>query len=89
MSKFLSKELVLDTMDLVGSTIFTVTFERKDGSVRVMNGRKGVHKNLKGTGKPRKDVITLFDVKKDEYRSVNPSRVMEMKVRGAKLSVAN
>jgi hypothetical protein len=49
--------------DLTKNHIFTVTFIKKDGSIRVMNGRRLVHRYLKGTGKPITDGrIVIMDM---------------------------
>ena len=90
MRKFLSPVLVKSFIEATGDKIFTITFEKKDGSVRVLNGRRGVRKNLKGTNPVKKEgVVTVFDMQIDDYRSVSLSRVIEAKARGAKLVVAN
>ena len=64
---------------------FTVTFLKKDGSVRKMNARVGVTKHLKG-GESTLDAtkyVTVFDVTKGEYRAVNRETIIEVK--GVKL----
>lgn len=64
---------------------FTVTFLKKDDSVRKMNARVGVTKHLKGgesTLDPQK-YLTVWDVTKREYRAINRDRIIEVK--GVKL----
>lgn len=91
MRKFLSPVVVESFIRAAGDKIFTVTFEKKDGSVRVLNGRKGVKKYVKGTGNGIKKpgLVTVFDMGLREYRTVTLNRVLEAKTRGAKLVVAN
>lgn len=91
MRRFLNPSMVKTFLESAGNKIFTVTFEKKDGSVRVLNGRRGVHKNLKGgTPSPKKEgVITVFDLRVNDYRSVSLNRVIEARTCGTKLSVAN
>ena len=52
---------------------FGCTFIKKDGSKRVMNGRIGCHKGVKGIGhKFQKDnLVTVFDAQAKEYRMIN------------------
>lgn len=56
-----------------GGKFFTVQFIKKDGNVRTMNCRLGVTKGIKGTGnkKSAPNIITVWDAKKKQYRSVN------------------
>lgn len=59
---------------------FTVTFIKKDGTQRTLNGRVGVTKHLKGSVSRAGDqYITVFDVKNGGYRSVNKDTVKEIK----------
>lgn len=63
--------------------IFTVTFVKKDGSIRKMNCRTGVTKYLKG-GKCTLDknkFIIVFDMQNNAYRAVNKETIIE--IRGA------
>lgn len=61
--------------------VFTATFTKKDGTVRRMNARLGVRKNVKGVGlkfKPAdKGLITVFDMQKDEHRMINLATLQE------------
>lgn len=72
----------------IGSTFFTVTFLKKDGSERTMNARLGVSKHVKGTGEP-KDVpglLTVYEIinnKTGHYRSLYVDKIQEIKVRGS------
>lgn len=64
---------------------FTITFVKKDNSVRVLNGRRGVKKHLKGgvnTVAGYSNFLTVFDCKIKEYRNVNLDKVIEIKANG-------
>ena len=52
---------------------FSCTFIKKDGSMRVMNGRIGCHKGIKGVGRKFKkdNLVTVFDARAKEYRMIN------------------
>ena len=75
--------------NLVGNKIFTVTFEKKDGTMRVLNGKLGVTKHLKGgkKGYDYKHLITVFDLKKKGYRTVNLDTITEIKAQGLTVTV--
>jgi hypothetical protein len=50
---------------LESGNIVTVTFTKRDGSTRVLNGRSGVKKGVNGQGLPydkkAKDIVVLYD----------------------------
>ena len=52
---------------------FSCTFIKKDGSKRVMNGRIGCHKGVKGIGRnfKKENLVTVFDAQAKEYRMIN------------------
>ena len=70
--------------------IATVTFKKRTtGEVRVMNCRSGVKKHLKGAG-PRydaasKNLITVFDMQKGQYRSINCDSIISVKAGGTEV----
>jgi hypothetical protein len=72
-----------EVINLMGEKIFTITFVKKDGSVRVMNARRGVKKGVKGVGMSydptKKDLVVVFDMQKGEFRMVNAKTVLEIK----------
>ena len=71
---------------------FTVTFIKKDGSTRVMNGRLGVKKHLKGGtlkyDPVEKQLITVFDQQSGGYRSINIPGIISAKIGGNEYIVA-
>jgi hypothetical protein len=75
---------VLDTIRGTKGKIFTVRFEKADGTMRTMNCRLGVGKYVKGTGKPHTDpkTVTVFDLQINDYRSFNTDRVQWIKTGG-------
>jgi hypothetical protein len=61
--------------------IVTVTFTKKDGSIRVMNCRLGVTKHLKGgssTLDPNK-YITVYDLQSKGYRAISKDQILDIK----------
>lgn len=62
---------------------FTAVFRKKNGELRALNGRLGVHKYTNGEGQkfdPRSyDLVTVYDVKKQGYRMVNLKGMVSLK----------
>lgn len=64
--------------------IVTVTFTKKDGTLRVMTCRLGVTKHLKG-GESTLDAgqyLTVFDMAKQAYRAINKDTIVSVKASG-------
>jgi hypothetical protein len=64
--------------------IFSVTFiKRTTGEVRKMNAMRGVRKGVKGVGlnydAPEKNLLTVYDMKNQGFRSINLDSVLEFK----------
>jgi hypothetical protein len=64
--------------------IFSVTFiKRTTGEVRKMNAMRGVRKGVKGVGlnydAPEKNLLTVYDMKKQGFRSINLDSILEFK----------
>lgn len=73
-------QIVEDTQ----GTFATVTFTKKDGSVRVMNCRLGVTKHLKGgeCTLDREKFLIVYDMQSKGYRSINRSTIISVKAKG-------
>jgi len=67
-----------------GGKFVSVTFVKKDGSLRTLTGRLGVTKHLKGgvsTLDPNQ-YITIFDVVNKGYRAVNRETIQSVTFEG-------
>jgi hypothetical protein len=85
MRTFLNPLVVESVINAAADKIFTIKFKKSNGSIRVMNARKGVKKHLKGCTKPKKaGIITVFDMQLQAYRSISIDRVIEIRARGTK-----
>ena len=77
--------------DLVGGSIFTVVFVKKNGELREMNCRKGVKKYLTGAGakyNPREyDLVFVYDLKKQAYRTINISTLQTLRINGEEYTI--
>ena len=69
---------------------FGVVFIKKDGSLRTMNARLGVRKDIKGIGKvsilPRH--IIVWDRTKGGYRKINVTTIQSLSANRARYTVA-
>lgn len=79
--------------ELKNGTIYSVTFVKKDGSIRLMNSIKGTQKGVKGVGlkfdTEEKSLIPVYDIqlaKKDPsnpdkcWRMVNVNTITEVRI---------
>ena len=73
-----------------GGQFISVTFIKKDGEVRNLNGRIGVHKSkyapLKNVGlryNPKDyGLVGIFDAQKKAYRMINIDTISQLKISG-------
>lgn len=83
----MNKEKIIE---LVGNKFFTISFIKKDGTLRKMNARIGVTKHLKGGKKSYNpddfNYLTVFDLGKKQYRTVNLNTVKEIKANNETLT---
>lgn len=73
------------------NSIFSVQFQKKDGTIRDMVARLNVTKHLKG-GSLKYDpssmgYITAFDMQKEQYRTINTNTLISLKANGTKYLV--
>jgi hypothetical protein len=86
--------------NLENGTIYSVTFTKKDGSIRLMNSIKGTKRGVKGTGlkfnPEEKGLIPVYDIqlaKKDPanpdkaWRSINVTTLKEVCVNKERFEV--
>lgn len=81
--------------EFVGNGIFTVTFTKKDGTIRTMNARLGVAKHVLGTQPEitakRKATLTaqnmlgVYEMPKMQYRTINLDTVKVLSAHGVTL----
>ena len=94
MRVFMSREEVERRIDdLAGGTIFSVDFEKRDGSLRTMTCRMDVQKGVKGTGEgwrrgDERPLRTVYDMKAAGFRTVPTDRVIRIKVKGDQAEVS-
>ena len=68
---------------------FSVTFRKKDGTIRKMVARRGVKRNLQGN--PRYNpadynLLTVWSVSDNGYRNISMSSILEVKANGLTFS---
>jgi hypothetical protein len=75
---------ITDLIEQSNGKFISVTFIKKDGSERVLVGRLGVTKHLKGgtsTLDPAQ-YITIFDIQNDGYRAINRDTIRSLRIDG-------
>lgn len=80
-----------DVKKLVGNQFFSATFLKKNNELREINCRLGVKKHLKD-GKKRYDTeyynyLTVYDLQKKAYRTLNVNTLIELRANGQKIKV--
>jgi len=71
-----NKAIQENLKQVLAGRFFKVTFNKADGSERVMNCRMGVHKFVKGTGQPKPDnIVTVYVPSLEQYRSFTLDRL--------------
>ena len=84
------KAKVLSAIKNSDGKIFSVTFvKRTTGEIRAMTCRLGVTKHLKGGDKaydPKDyDLVTVFDMQKQGYRSIPIDAILDLKIKGEEI----
>ena len=76
---------------LTKNRIFSATFIKKNGEIRKMLCRTGVKKFLKGGEKSYNDDemnhITVYDLKKKAYRTINLNTLTQIKSNGKEINL--
>jgi hypothetical protein len=68
-------------IQLDNNRFFTITFYKKDGELRTINGRLGVKKHLKG-GVSTLDAnkfLTVYSIADKGYRAINKAAIVSIK----------
>ena len=68
---------------------FSVTFRKKDGTIRKMLARRGVKRNLQGNPRYNPDdynLLVVWSVNDEAYRSINLNTILEVKANGLTFS---
>jgi len=71
--------------------IFSIRFTKKDGTIRKMTCRLGVHKGVNGHGLKynplEKRLICIYDMNKQGYRMVDLTTIDRIKINGTENKV--
>ena len=81
---------ITQIIDTSAGKIFTVTFVKKDGSIRTMTARLGVKKHLKGgeCTLNREQYIIAYDMQNQGYRAINRDTILSLVFQGATVYTA-
>ena len=66
--------------------VFSATFEKKDGTLRTINCRRGVKKGVTGKGMSfdpiSRGLLVVYDMHRKGFRMINLDKLIEAKVNG-------
>lgn len=89
--KTISKVSAVELINKSRGRIFTVTYKKKDNSIRVMNCRLGVRKGVSGVGMAYEPALrglkSVFDMQKKEFRMLNLETIKMLKMNGEEFFV--
>lgn len=87
----ISKAEAKDLIKASKGKIFTAKNIKKDGSRRVLNGRLNVQKGVKGLGLGYNpddfNMMTVFDMQKENFRMLNVDTMYELSINKEKYEV--
>jgi hypothetical protein len=86
----LSDTLLASLIENSQGRFCTCTFVKKDGTIRTLNGRIGVKSARVTEGTVRKTAkqeqyITMYDIQKRAYRSVNRASITALNIDGVQI----
>ena len=80
--KTISKVSAVELINKSRGRIFTVTYKKKDKSIRVMNCRLGVKKGVSGVGMAYEPAVrglkSVFDMQVKEFRMLNLETIKKL-----------
>lgn len=81
-----ASNLLASIINSSNGKIISCSFVKKDGTTRNLVGRLGVTKGLKGGTKTvnPEQYITIYDMSKQAYRSINRNTILSVKTCGIK-----
>lgn len=77
-------QFIRKILEEAGSTLVSVYFIKKDGSLRQLTGNLMDHNDVKGTGTPttNPDIVRIRDINLGQWRSFDCNRVVKIKAKG-------
>lgn len=82
--KTINKKQALDLIQQSNGKTFSVIFTKKDKTKRLLNGRTGVKKGVKGTGMAynplSKGLLPIYDMQKKGFRMINLETIEALKI---------
>ena len=77
---------MIDIINRTNGKFFTVTFVKKDGSIRTMTARTGVRKGVKGVGlkfnAKDKNLKVVWACDAENFRMINLNTILGIKFKG-------
>lgn len=74
--------MINNILGLLGNKFFTITFVKKDLSIRTINGRLKVTKYLKGGNctLDKEKFLIVYSLKDKGYRAINKETILNIKM---------
>jgi len=74
--------MINNILGLLGNKFFTITFVKKDSSIRTINGRLKVTKYLKGGNctLDKEKFLIVYSLKDKGYRAINKEAILAIKM---------
>jgi hypothetical protein len=71
-------------IEMQAGKFFTITFVKKDGTIRTINGRTGVKKHLKGgvSTLDKDKFLTVYSIADAGYRAINKNTILTISIGG-------
>lgn len=77
---------MIDIINRTNGKFFTVTFVKKDGTIRTMTARTGVRKGVKGVGlkfnAEDRNLKVVWSCDAETFRMVNLNTILSVKFKG-------
>jgi hypothetical protein len=89
MTKSLQRSTMAQVVKMAQNKFVGLTFTKKDGSIRRLNGRFNVHSKT-GTAPTvakLKEYVTIYDVKNGGFRNVNLDTIHSVRTMGIELFI--
>ena len=91
MENIINREEAQFLIETTHGKFFTVTFLKKDNSVRIMNARLGVKKHLNGGvlkySPKEKELIPVYDLQSKGYRMINLNTLISLKINNKEYTI--
>ncbi len=83
----IAKDAVRELLESSHGLMLTVSFHKRNGDYRELNGRLFVKKGVKGTGEVPKHLLTIWDTGVQDHRRIIPENMKTIHMEGKEYKV--